>query len=194
MTFSVRRYDKSDEPSWLRCRLLGFFDSSYFDDVHRTKPALNPGSIELVAVDDGGEIVGILDVEVAEDSSTIDCIVVAPTTRGQGVATALFEFARRLLPDSVRSIDAWTREDAAANAWYLKSGFSVAFRYLHVYLDSNADSPEAVEGFETPSGLSRPVTAFMHAPIGQEVELRARFRRVHECRQYVLDLKPDYNG
>ena len=194
MTFSVRRYDKSDEPSWLRCRLLGFFDSSYFDDVHRTKPALNPGSIELVAVDDGGEIVGILDVEVAEDSSTIDCVVVSPHVRGQGVASALWKVARSLLPDSIQRIDAWTREDPAANAWYLNSGFSVAFRYLHVYLDSNADSPEAAEGFETPSGLSRPVTAFMHARIEEEVGLRARFRRVHECRQYVLDLSPDHNG
>lgn len=29
----IRDYRDPDEASWLRCRVLGFLDTSYFDDV-----------------------------------------------------------------------------------------------------------------------------------------------------------------
>jgi hypothetical protein len=43
-------------------------------------------------------------------------------------------------------------------------------------------------GFTTPDGLGRLVLAFLHAPIEREAEMRARFRRVHVCRRYVMAL------
>ena len=33
----IREYRSADEASWLRCRLLGFFDTAYFDDVKNHK-------------------------------------------------------------------------------------------------------------------------------------------------------------
>lgn len=40
-------------------------------------------------------------------------------------------------------------------------------------------------GFTTPSGLSTPVTAFVHGKIEDELKLRDRYRRVYICRQFV---------
>jgi hypothetical protein len=79
----------------------------------------------------------------------------------------------------VTSLDAWTREDVAANAWYQRHGLAEEFRYLHVYKDWDW----AAEGFTSPPGLSSPVRDFAHAEIEYEADLRARFRRVYVCRQ-----------
>jgi hypothetical protein len=84
----------------------------------------------------------------------------------------------------VATLDAWTRDDLAANAWHRACGLTENFRCVHVYKDHDGSD----EGFETPDGLSKPVTAFMHASIEREAEFRARFRRVHLCRQYLRRL------
>lgn len=55
MEGSVRAYRAADESSWLRCRVLGFLDTDYHDDVKRIKTALGSEAIELV-VDDGREV------------------------------------------------------------------------------------------------------------------------------------------
>src|SRR5690606_34972748 len=60
----VRAYLPTDEREWLGCRLLAFFHTAYFDDVKRSKTSLPDGSIELVAVDDHRQIVGIIDIEI----------------------------------------------------------------------------------------------------------------------------------
>jgi len=177
----IRAYTAADEPGWLECRLLSFFESSYFDDVKRSKTVLQPDSIELVAID-GDDIVGVIDVELLGDAATIDTIAVHPRAQRGGLATALLDAAIARLPETVRTLDAWTREDVAANAWYAKR-FSIAYRYLHVYA---SDGEHA--GFVTPDGLSLPIASFMHAPLEREAEMRSRFARVHECRQYVLTL------
>ncbi len=180
-TLTVRRYTARDEAGWLRCRVLGFLDSNYYDDVKNVKTALLPGSIELVAELDG-EIVGILDVEIDGHAATIDTVAVHPSAQRRGVAKALFAEALSLLPASVAAVDAWTREDAAANAWYTSAGFRENYRYLHVYV-GESDPPLA-----GPPGMSAPVAAFVHAPIELETTARATYRRVYVCRQYVLDL------
>lgn len=33
----IRNYQENDEKSWIRCRLLAFVDTAYFDDVQRDK-------------------------------------------------------------------------------------------------------------------------------------------------------------
>lgn len=177
---TIRAYRPADEPSWLQCRLLSFFATDYYDDVKVAKTPLAPGSIELVAERDG-EVVGILDVEIDGDAATIDTIAVHPTAQRTGLANALLYAALDLLPPKVATLDAWTREDAAANAWYLAAGFRETHRYLHVYVGDGDPT------FPGPEGMSSPVIAFMHAPIEREVEVREVYRRVYVCRQYLRE-------
>lgn len=181
--FLVRPYRPTDEASWLECRLLSFFGTSYFDDVHTSKTVLSENGAALVATV-AGRVVGLLDIDIVDDLATIDCVAVLPDVRSTGVASALLEHAIAGLPMAAAQLDAWTREDEPANRWYRSQGFTVAHRYLHVYLGEADDS----DGFMTPDGLSLPVSAFMHAPIERESEMRGRYRRVHECRRYVRNL------
>ncbi len=183
-TFTVRAYRPSDQASWLRCRLLGFFDTDYYDDVWTTRPTYDRPSQQWVAID-GADVVGILDVEIDGTHATIETVVVHPEARGRGIGTALLRRAIDELPAEVGSLDAWTREDAAANAWYRRSGFVEDHRYLHVYLDH--DDP--TDGFTVPTGMAGPMKAFLHAEIGDEDRLRAEFRRVYVCRRYLRALR-----
>ncbi len=178
---TIRAYRPSDEARWLQCRVLGFLPTNYYDDVKVAKTRLIPGSIELVA-EDGGEIVGILDVEIDGDAATIDTIAVHPSAQRRGIANALLDEALRLLPPTVRTIDAWTREDAAANAWYVSAGFHENYRYLHVYV-GEGDPP-----LPGPPGMSAAISSFHHAPIERESEVRGAYRRVYVCRQYLRGL------
>ncbi|MGO1974466.1 MAG: GNAT family N-acetyltransferase [Propionibacteriaceae bacterium] len=181
--FTVRTYQSTDEPNWLRCRLLSFFTTAYYDDVITSRPD-EPGLlVRLVAVD-GSALVGLIDLEVDGTAATIDCIAVHPDHHRTGIGSALLAAARADLPDSARTLDAWTRDDAAANGWYRSRGFVENYRYLHVYKDHD----EAGDGFTVPERLRGPVKAFLHAEIADEEKLRQRFRRVHVCRQYLLDL------
>lgn len=173
MTVTIRAYRPTDEPAWLRCRLLSFFDTDYFDDVKVAKTRLEPDGLELVA-------------EIDDDEATIDSIAVLPHARRHGIARRLLDQAiaeLRAVRASVTTLDAWTRETPAANAWYQANGFVEKYRYLHVYRSEG--DPELPK----PDGMSAPVTAFLHAPIEREAELRAAFRRVHLCRQYVRSLR-----
>ena len=105
----VRDYRPADESSWLRCRVLSFLDTCYFDDVATAKPVEDDadGTIELVAVDgDGGGggggdrdgdgdgtgegggdlVVGLMDVAIRGELATIECVAVHPDYRRAGLA------------------------------------------------------------------------------------------------------------
>ncbi|AQX79409.1 GNAT family N-acetyltransferase [Plantibacter flavus] len=184
-TVAIRPYEASDESSWVRCRVLAFLTTQYYDDVWPRRPDMSAPSFGLVAVDAEGRVIGLLDVSVDADAATIDSIATYPSHQGAGIGTALLEAAvERLADEGVSSLDAWTREDPAANGWYRRNGFSEAFQYLHVHLEDGDDA----DGFTTPPGLSSPVRAFVHASIEREQELRERFARVYVCRQYVRKL------
>lgn len=184
---SVRPYRESDAEGWVVCRVLSFLRTPYYDDVKQTRPELPAGAIELVAVAGDAEIVGILDIVVDDVEATIDTVAVLPRWQHVGVATQLMgRGISALEAREVRTLDAWTREDVAANAWYRRNGFSETTRYLHVYLGDGDDA----EGFRTPDGLSSPVTAFVHGRIEDEIDLRARYSRVHVCRRYVREVTP----
>lgn len=180
---TIREYQQSDERGWLECRLLGFLDSNYYDDVRTDRGDIEAPCISLVA-EDGGRIGGLLDIEWGDQSATIDSIAVHPAARKQGIASSLLAEGLLRLPQTIRTVDAWTREDNAANQWYQRNGFQEHFRYLHVY--KAADEPQ--EGFQSPVGLTRPVMAFMHADIQEEERMRGMFKRVYVCRQYMLGL------
>jgi ribosomal protein S18 acetylase RimI-like enzyme len=150
------------------------------------RPEFALPSIRLVA-DGDGAVVGLIDIEIDDTNATIDCIGVHPDHQRNGWATLLLDGVLRRLPDTVRSLDAWTRETPSANAWYLAVGFEERYRYVHVYHEPD-DPDDPINGFASPAGVSAPVRAFAHAPIEMEDQLRERFRRVYVCRRYVADL------
>ncbi|MBI5161541.1 MAG: GNAT family N-acetyltransferase [Micrococcales bacterium] len=182
---TVRSYVSSDEVGWVRCRALSLLSTQYYDDVKPRRTPLREPSIALVATDAANGLVGLLDVEIDRDSATIDTVAVHPDHQNCGVATALLDRCLPLLKaHGVTSLDAWTREDAAANRWYRRNGFVENVRYVHVHLGEDDDRT----GFESPEGLSAPVTAFLHGRIEDERLLRSRYHRVYVCRQYVRAL------
>jgi len=125
-----------------------------------------------------------MDVEVDDGAATIDCVAVDPDHQRAGLGSALLNAALQLLPATVCSLDAWTREDPAALNWYAARGFTVQFEYLHVYKNGE----ESADGFVSPTPLSPPVLAFCHAPVEHEAELRSRYGRVYRCRQFLRGL------
>lgn len=160
--------------------MLAFLRSHYYDDVLIEKPRID-GGVELVAVD-GDAVVGLIDVSVNGPAATIESIAVHPDHCREGIGTALLEGALAQLADrGVRKIDAWTREDEAANGWYRRCGFQESERYLHVYARSDDEISRAVTA---EAGLVG-VHAFLHmVDMGREAEIRDAFGRVYVCRCY----------
>ncbi len=177
----VRDYSPTDEQAWLRCRVLGFLNTAYFDDVLTAKPTYDGSVVELVA-DAAGGVVGIIDVAVAGETATIETVAIHPDSARKGVGSLLLTEALRHLPPGVQSIDAWTRDDEPANAWYQANGFRENFRYLHVYASGEREIGKAI--VEARHGLN-PVTGLFQAEVSEELALRRDFRRVHICRQYM---------
>jgi len=127
MAVEVRDYRPSDEQAWLRCRVLSFLGTAYFDDVCTSKPVIGRGAALVAVAADapagGPAIVGVLDLCVDGSLATIDTIAVHPDFRGAGLGTALFEQARiRAAALGATMIDAWTRDDEPTLAWYRARG------------------------------------------------------------------------
>lgn len=181
---TIRDYSPLDEQDWLRCRVLGFLATAYFDDVLTKKPAYDGPAVEIIAAS-AGAVVGIIDVVVADELATIETIAVQPDVARRGVGSLLLGEVLRRLPGNVRALDAWTRDDEPANKWYLSNGFREEFRYLHVYAKDDQETGTAI--VEARHGLT-PIAAFFHADISREDDLRKAFSRVHVCRQYVRPL------
>jgi ribosomal protein S18 acetylase RimI-like enzyme len=181
--FAVRPYQRTDESSWVRCRALSFLSTQYYDDVKPSRTVLTQPAIALVAVShDEATVIGILDIELDGETATIDTIATHPDHQHRGVATGLLRHALPMLRErGASTLDAWTREDVAANGWYQRNAFVENYRYVHVYLGDTDDH----EGFQTPTGLSLPVIAFMHGKLEDENELRRRYARTYICRQYI---------
>lgn len=186
---SVRPYQPSDEESWLRCRVLSFLHTQYYDDVKTERTLFERGALCSVAVLPGADddtVVGIVDIEIAGVAATIDTIAVHPDHERRGIASHLLEAALpQLISRGITSLDAWTREDESANRWYLGRGFRENFSYLHVHLEPT-DGDDT--GFRSPAGLGGPIKAFAHATLEHEEALRAKFGRVYRCRQYLMTL------
>jgi ribosomal protein S18 acetylase RimI-like enzyme len=152
--------------------------------VRTEKPPMDDG-LELVAID-GDAVVALLDIDIDGPTATIDSIAVDPDHRRRGIATALLERALAELPDSgVRRLEAWTREDEPANAWYRRRGFRESQRYLHVYANGREELSRAMTA---EPGLVA-VHAFLHmVDMGRETEMRERFGRVYVCRCYEREV------
>lgn len=189
MVLRIRDYRGSDEGSWLRCRVLGFLDTAYFDDVWVSRPSVEEG-LGLV-VEHGGAVVGLCDASVVDDIATIDTIAVHPDHRRVGLGAALVDtLVDRLRVRGVTTLDAWTRDDADTLRWYAAQGFEARFRYLHVY----AGTPQEMEAAGAAQGELLPRAGFFHADIAGagdlrlESRLRSTFERVHACHRMVREV------
>jgi ribosomal protein S18 acetylase RimI-like enzyme len=183
VAIEIRDYGPADEQAWLRCRVLSFLATAYFDDVMTAKQSPAAGA-ELVAVKDG-VVVGILDISVDGMLATIDTVGVHPDHQHQGIGTRLFELARiRAAALGATVIDAYTRDDEATLRWYRARGFTESDHYLHVYANHYVNAAEPAQAVEPRPGLS-PIKVFLHAELEQEAEIRQKFQRVHVCRRFA---------
>ena len=191
----VRKYKPSDEDSWCRCRVLSFLRSSYFDDVLQAKPTYQHPSVELVFEEDH-TIVGLLDIEWeetpgsvcqgrAEQGAMIWNLAVHPDHQRRNIASSLLEEAlAELSRHHIAFIDAWTRDDVSANAWYTDNGFETIEEYVHAYYTSS----EAKRLFSTSERGLVPVHVFAHL-VGDVSEIaRKQASRWHACRLYRREL------
>ena len=181
--FTVRDYEPGDETGWVRCRVLSFLDSAFFDSVERAKERYEHPSIELVAEADGS-VVGLLDLEYGFGPGTVLAdrpgeggmiwhLAVHPDHQGQGVASALLEEAeRRALEAGLVRLEAWTRDDAHVQRWYESHGFALIDGYLHVYLER--------DDLRQYDGELRLVKAFAHYTGSEPEKIRQRYARVHD--------------
>jgi GNAT superfamily N-acetyltransferase len=199
--FLIRAYRPADEQGWLRCRVLAFLDSAYFDDVRREKEHYPGPAIELVAELEG-QIVGLIDVECEKERGTVCSppapgapdglggmiwhLAVHPDHRRRGFAAALLREARyQARRWQLARFEAWTRDDPGVEAWYRAQGFRWIDAYLHVYMTTREEIDGAIQG-KIP-GL-RPVSVFAHYT-GDDETAGRHFGRVHRCSRYDLDLR-----
>ncbi|GAA3886190.1 GNAT family N-acetyltransferase [Streptomyces sedi] len=189
MTRVIRDYTPADETSWLRCRVLSFLDTPYFDDVDQTKPQIPPPGFELVATDDSGAVLGAMDVTVDDGLATIDTVAVHPDHQHRGHGRALLAEARaRARALGLNALDAWTRDHPDTLRWYRAMGFTESSHYLHVYAHHYTEPGEADRAVRSRLPGLRPMAAFLHADLEEEERLRAEFSRVHVCRRFTLPL------
>lgn len=185
----IRTYQPDDEKGWVRCRVLAFLDTAYFDNVLKQKEAYDHSAIELVAVEDN-QIVGLLDIEYEKEERTICSrgsglggmiwhIAVHPDYRRKGIASELLKKGEEIAKEKqLNRLEAWTRDDDWVNAWYKKSGFNKVDSYLHVYLEGNEELSGHIK-YTVPELF--PVVTFAHY-VGQNKEqMMKKFNRVHEC-------------
>ncbi|WP_047982341.1 GNAT family N-acetyltransferase [Ornithinibacillus contaminans] len=185
----IRSYEPNDEQGWVRCRVLSFLDTAYFDNVLKQKEQYENPAIELVAVE-GGTIVGILDIEYEVEEGTVCSrgtglggmiwhIAVHPDHRRKGIATALLrEGIEVAISKNLNRFEAWTRDDDWVNHWYERSGFQKVDSYLHVYMEGN-DELEGHIRSEIPALY--PVYTFSHYVGKDKHVIKDKFKRVHEC-------------
>lgn len=192
----IRKYNENDNLGWVRCRVLAFLDSAYFDNVLREKEKYQNPAIELVA-EVNHKIVGLLDLEYEleigivgyktdELTGVIWHLAVLPEYRNQGIATALLNEAMKLLTNTnVKIIQAWTRDDKWVIDWYLRRGFilSEESSYLYVY----AEDEECDYICDAKIKNLFVCSSFNHY-IGPDKELIKRtFKRVHTCNLFELN-------
>src|SRR5690625_3509428 len=146
----IKAYENNDENGWVRCRVLSFLNTAYFDNVLQEKEKYENPSIELVAVSER-QIVGLLDIEYETKEGTV-------CSRGTGLGGMIWHIAvhhdfqqkgigKRLLnkdeqlakSKNINRLEAWTRDDDWVVRWYENNGFIKVDSYLHVYLDGRIE-------------------------------------------------------
>jgi len=193
----IREYRSEDEIGWVRCRVLSFLNTAYFDNVLKEKERYINPAIELVAIEEG-KVVGLIDVEYEVKERTVCSrgnglggmiwhIAVHPDYQRKGIGTKLLNKAIEIAKkNGLNRFEAWTRDDEWVNEWYINTGFLKVESYLHVYIDGGEEFKGSVK-----SEIENlyPIQAFAHY-VGEDKEaVKKKFTRVHECRCYEKELK-----
>ncbi|MBM0067465.1 GNAT family N-acetyltransferase [Alkalicoccobacillus gibsonii] len=188
MNIEIRPYQPSDEQSWLRCRVLAFLNTAYFDNVLKEKETYEHPSIELVAIEDH-QVVGLIDVEYEVAEKTVCSrgeglggmiwhIAVHPDYRRKGIGNQLLVEAEKLAKETgLNRFEAWTRDDVWVSEWYVRNGFQNVDSYYHVYIDNNDQVSVKAKGLHFIQG-------FAHYTGDNLEQMKSRYERVHECRCY----------
>lgn len=182
----IREYSSSDEIGWLRCRVLAFLETAYFDNVLRKKEKYENPAIELVAEIDG-EIVGLIDVEYELKEGAVCSrgeglggmiwhIAVHPDYSRKGIGSQLLlEAEKRAKSIGLNRFEAWTRDDKWVQAWYEKMDFKQVDQYYHIYFDGN----ESANKLQSNIPALHLVNAFAHY-VGDDMK-QFENSRIHEC-------------
>jgi len=189
----IRSYQPSDELQWVRCRVLAFLDSAYYDNVLRAKEKYQNLAIELIC-QINGQIVGLIDVEyetvvgsVCSNNDNLNGMIwhlaVLPEFRKRGIAGRLLQHAIALVKNQgVTRLEAWTRDDQFVLDWYHRQGFAKKQTYLHVFTENDECDlicdPKIRQLYLC--------GAFAHYIGDQPETIKKQFARVHECSMYEL--------
>ena len=191
----IRTYNSSDEENWLKCRLVSFHDSAYYDDVYTKKPTFDNPSLELVA-EINGEIIGIIDLEKDnKDGSICYCktglgamvwtIAVLPDYRRLGIASQLIlksvDWAKS---KDIDFIEAWTRDDKWVLDWYESVGFSRFHSYWHIYF--KGDNAKAL--FKSNDKDISPQSVFAHSNKDPKTLDQNKIDRFYKCSGYKIEI------
>ena len=191
----IRPYNSSDEENWLKCRLVSFHDSAYYDDVYTKKPIFDNPSLELVAEIDG-KIIGVLDLEKDnKDGSICYCksglgamvwtIAVLPDYRRFGIASQLIlkvvDWAKC---KDIDFIEAWTRDDKWVLDWYESVGFSRFHSYWHIYF--KGDNAKAL--FKSNDKDISPQSVFAHSNKDPKTLDQNKIDRFYKCSGYKIEI------
>lgn len=135
----IRDYRDSDEQEWLKCRVVSFLDSSYYNNVLTQHEKYENDVISLVA-EENGRIIGLVEAEIETSKGDL-CVATKEFTaykrgavlwhlavlpefrRGKCATNLWIELQKRLISAGVNYCEAWTQQDEAANGWYLSKGF-----------------------------------------------------------------------
>ena len=191
----IRPYNSSDEENWLKCRLVSFHDSAYYDDVYTKKPIFDNSSLELVA-ELNGKIIGILDLENDnKDGNICYCksgkgtmvwtIAVLPEYRRFGIARKLVLKAIGWVKNKdIDFIEAWTRDDKWVLDWYESLGFATFHSYWHIYF--KGDNAKSL--FESNDKDIAPKALFAHYDKAPKTLDQNKIDRFYKCSGYKLEL------
>ncbi|MEQ7805680.1 MULTISPECIES: GNAT family N-acetyltransferase [Priestia] len=197
MFLYIRDYKETDETEWLRCRVLSFLDTAYFDNVLRVKEKYKNSAVELVAVENK-QIVGLIDVECETQKGTVCSglesglggmiwhLAVHPDFRRKGIANQLLcEAENQVRKLGITYLEAWTRDDHWVNKWYFKNNFKTTASYLHVFLETSTEIKKALS---SSVHYLQPVQAFAHYTGPEKEKIIREYDRVHECYCYRKEL------
>ena len=191
----IRPYNSSDQENWLKCRLVSFHDSAYYDDVCTKKPIFDNSSLELVAELDG-KIIGILDLEKDnKDGSICYCksgtgamiwtIAILPEYRRFGIASQLIlQVVDWAKSKDVDFIEAWTRDDKWVLNWYESIGFSRFYSYWHIYF--KGDNAKSL--FESKDKDISMQSVYAHSNKDPKPLDQKKIDRFYKCSGYKLDI------
>lgn len=187
----IRKHEKEDEKGWVRCRILSFLDTAYFDNVLKEKEIYKNPAIELVAVIER-QVVGLIDVEYEREKKTVCTdaeglggmiwhIAVHPDFQRRGIGQKLLLEAEKQAKEiGLHYLEAWTRDDKWVNAWYVKNSFVNRSSYLQVLMEEDelshlkSDIPDL-----------HSVQAWAHYTGKDKEKIKSQFERVHECFCYT---------